>query len=164
MSPIRKIYRDRSGVSPVIAVILMVAITVVLAGVLYVWVMGLATTTERTPTCSFRLELGDDLTSYSQYENISKIFRDSGDKIKWSKIRILCSDTGGSYFNVAPEAPGSQIRIIIEDSEGMDERWDVEDTLFLQENGEDWTALELYVKIIYRPTSTTIFTGSLDLF
>jgi len=32
---------DESGVSPVIAVILMVAITVVLAGVLYVWVSNL---------------------------------------------------------------------------------------------------------------------------
>ena len=33
---------DKHGVSAVIAVILMVAITVVLAGVLYVWVMGMA--------------------------------------------------------------------------------------------------------------------------
>ena len=34
--------KDEEGVSPVIAIILMVAITVVLAGVLYVWVMQLA--------------------------------------------------------------------------------------------------------------------------
>jgi len=34
--------KDENGVSPVIAVILMVAITVVLAGVLYVWVTGIA--------------------------------------------------------------------------------------------------------------------------
>ncbi|MGC8656610.1 MAG: archaellin/type IV pilin N-terminal domain-containing protein, partial [Thermoplasmata archaeon] len=38
---IGKIYRKKKGVSPVIATILMVAITVVLAGVLYVMVMGL---------------------------------------------------------------------------------------------------------------------------
>jgi len=39
---------DEQAVSPVIAVILMVAITVVLAGVLYVWVSGLADTGDDT--------------------------------------------------------------------------------------------------------------------
>jgi flagellin-like protein len=38
------IRKDDEAVSPVIAVILMVAITVVLAGVLYVWVSGFGTT------------------------------------------------------------------------------------------------------------------------
>ena len=45
-----KIYfvrKDEDGVSPVIAIILMVAITVVLAGVLYVWVMQLANIDDR---------------------------------------------------------------------------------------------------------------------
>ena len=37
----KKMWKNRSGVSPVIATILMVAITVVLAAVLYVMVMGL---------------------------------------------------------------------------------------------------------------------------
>jgi flagellin-like protein len=36
--------KDRDGVTPVIAIILMVAITVVLTGVLYVWVSNLADT------------------------------------------------------------------------------------------------------------------------
>ncbi|WP_455392812.1 archaellin/type IV pilin N-terminal domain-containing protein [[Eubacterium] cellulosolvens] len=41
----KKLFRkDDEAVSPVIAVILMVAITVVLAGVLYVWVSGFGTT------------------------------------------------------------------------------------------------------------------------
>lgn len=43
-------WRDRKGVSPVIATILMVAITVVLAAVLYVMVMGLSGDTAVTPT------------------------------------------------------------------------------------------------------------------
>ena len=40
MKLMRKNWKDRKGVSPVIATILMVAITVVLAAVLYVMVMG----------------------------------------------------------------------------------------------------------------------------
>ena len=43
-------WRDRKGVSPVIATILMVAITVVLAAVLYVMVMSLGGDTAVTPT------------------------------------------------------------------------------------------------------------------
>ncbi|MDD3491998.1 MAG: type IV pilin [Candidatus Thermoplasmatota archaeon] len=37
---IGKIWKDKTGVSPIIAVILMVAITVVLAATIYVWVSG----------------------------------------------------------------------------------------------------------------------------
>ncbi|HEC76432.1 MAG TPA: type IV pilin [Thermoplasmatales archaeon] len=37
---IRKMLKDKAGVSPIIAIILMVAITVVLAATIYVWVTG----------------------------------------------------------------------------------------------------------------------------
>lgn len=40
---------DKEAVSPVIGVILMVAITVVLAAILYVWVVGMMTTGEKNP-------------------------------------------------------------------------------------------------------------------
>lgn len=46
----KKIWRNEEGVSPVIAVILMVAITVVLAAVLYVMVSGMMTGTTTAPT------------------------------------------------------------------------------------------------------------------
>jgi len=49
----RRIVKDEQAVSPVIAVILMVAITVVLAAVLYVWAMSFLETTEKNaPTGS----------------------------------------------------------------------------------------------------------------
>jgi flagellin-like protein len=48
----KKIWRNEEGVSPVIAVILMVAITVVLAAVLYVMVSGMLGSTSTTPTIS----------------------------------------------------------------------------------------------------------------
>ncbi|HEC88418.1 MAG TPA: type IV pilin [Thermoplasmata archaeon] len=37
----RKMLKDKAGVSPIIAIILMVAITVVLAATIYVWVSGM---------------------------------------------------------------------------------------------------------------------------
>ena len=49
----RRIVNDEQAVSPVIAVILMVAITVVLAAVLYVWASSfLGGTTKNAPTGS----------------------------------------------------------------------------------------------------------------
>jgi archaeal type IV pilus assembly protein PilA len=52
----KKIWKNRSGVSPVIATILMVAITVVLAAVLYVMVMGFGTGPSSNPTVSLTKE------------------------------------------------------------------------------------------------------------
>ncbi len=49
MKMMRKNWKDRKGVSPVIATILMVAITVVLAAVLYVMVMGFGNDPADTP-------------------------------------------------------------------------------------------------------------------
>jgi flagellin-like protein len=49
----KKMWKNRSGVSPVIATILMVAITVVLAAVLYVMVMGFGGTNASAPSGAF---------------------------------------------------------------------------------------------------------------
>ena len=46
----KRIWKNKEGVSPVIAVILMVAITVVLAAVLYVMVSGMMSGTTTAPT------------------------------------------------------------------------------------------------------------------
>ena len=54
MKLMRKNWKDRKGVSPVIATILMVAITVVLAAVLYVMVMGFGGESGSVPTGEFK--------------------------------------------------------------------------------------------------------------
>jgi len=53
MKKIWRIRKDSEAVSPVIATILMVAITVVLAAVLYVMVMGFGGPSSQTPTGAF---------------------------------------------------------------------------------------------------------------
>lgn len=60
----KKIWKDQNAVSPVIAVILMVAITVVLAAVLYVMVSGMLTTTSTTPTAGLTMNPGSTTNSY----------------------------------------------------------------------------------------------------
>lgn len=64
-TPFRKM-SDERGVSPVIAVILMVAITVVLAAVLYVMVSAMLDQPKMTPITSLRYE--EDSKTYGTYK------------------------------------------------------------------------------------------------
>ena len=56
----KRFNKNEEAVSPVIAIILMVAITVVLAGVLYMWVISLADTDEGVDIMYFTLEDGQN--------------------------------------------------------------------------------------------------------
>jgi len=64
---IKNIWKNNEAVSPVIAVILMVAITVVLAAVLYVWAAGLASTGGSAPPAfsASVADAPDSITAYS---------------------------------------------------------------------------------------------------
>jgi len=57
----KRFKKNEEAVSPVIAIILMVAITVVLAGVLYMWVISLADTDEDVDIMYFTLDDGDNI-------------------------------------------------------------------------------------------------------
>ena len=60
----RRIVNDEEAVSPVIAVILMVAITVVMAAVLYAWVIGIGLTPKSSPVGTMMAsEDGDNIWS-----------------------------------------------------------------------------------------------------
>jgi flagellin-like protein len=91
-----KIFRrkDEEAVSPVIAIILMVAITVVLASVLYVWVMNLADTGEEaaefpTITVTIKRSVGED-------ENRMIFSHTGGDPIKWEDYRIIIRNSSAT--------------------------------------------------------------------
>ncbi len=58
----RKLWDNEEAVSPVIAVILMVAITVVLAAVLYVWASSFLGTSKQTPTGALSASKDDEMT------------------------------------------------------------------------------------------------------
>lgn len=87
-----KIFRrkDEEAVSPVIAIILMVAITVVLASVLYVWVMQLADTDTEEAAKFATIEMGLEVGPGG--ENYLIIDHKSGNPIKWSDFQITIKD------------------------------------------------------------------------
>ncbi len=84
----RGLRRDKRGVSPVIAVILMVAITVVLAAVLYVMVGSLVPDGTNMPTTvSLDVERED-------MDTLRMEFISTSSPVKWSGIRIIVEGDG----------------------------------------------------------------------
>jgi len=84
MKKIWAIRKDAEAVSPVIATILMVAITVVLAAVLYVMVLGFGGTSTQTPTSS--------LTKSSVTGGDKFTFAPMSKDTPWSDVSVLLSD------------------------------------------------------------------------
>ena len=127
---VRKMKKD--AVSPVIAVILMVAITVVLAGVLYVWVTSLADTSSTT-TKTLGVSVTDaglsarqlntgtaaDDTTFQVGEEMIAVHHDTGQMINWTVLtKIVVTKVGsdtpyqlvvlkiaGNAYKAAPPAP-----------------------------------------------------------
>lgn len=81
---LRNFITDDDAVSPVIGVILMVAITVILAAVIATFVLGLGDAVSNTaPQASFQFNPGSD-----------KIIMTGGDEIEGSNIEIIFSGSG----------------------------------------------------------------------
>ena len=91
---LKKSMKNRSAVSPVIATILMVAITVVLAAVLYVMVMGFGGESGNAPTGAFGAK--DSVTGGYKVE-FGKITPDT----KVSDLSIVITPSGGSGTSYA---------------------------------------------------------------
>ncbi len=85
MKKIWRIRKDSEAVSPVIATILMVAITVVLAAVLYVMVLGFGGTSSQTPVASYQ----KTTIAYGQKIGIVSIAESD---IPWDDVTIQVSD------------------------------------------------------------------------
>ena len=84
MKKIWAIRKDAEAVSPVIATILMVAITVVLAAVLYVMVLGFGGTSTQTPTSS--------LTKSTVSNGVKLTFAPMSKDTPWEDITVQLTD------------------------------------------------------------------------
>lgn len=88
----RRFGEDKVGVSPVVAVVLMVAITVVLAGMLYYWVGTTAPTTDENIAY-----VGYDSTTYTNDWKI-EIKKVVGTSISLNEVNFLISDRSGVVY------------------------------------------------------------------
>ncbi|MBT5726684.1 MAG: type IV pilin, partial [Euryarchaeota archaeon] len=86
------------AVSPVIATILMVAITVVLAGVLYVWASSLAegNTDGNLALYQFGAEDANGDTTIGTEDNLVRVTMSQGGDLNWASISVKISVNNGA--------------------------------------------------------------------
>jgi len=111
------IRKDAEAVSPVIATILMVAITVVLAAVLYVMVLGFGTGGGQTPTATYAdesvlggrkvtilaIEASDDVP----WDDVTVQLTDGTNFAAWEPLRADLDDGPGDSMNYSSDTLGS---------------------------------------------------------
>jgi len=111
---VRKLLKEEDAVSPVIGVILMVAITVILAAVIASFVLGLGGSTSKTPQAKFTFDYQAD--GSNSYGNLS-ITHDGGTTIKATELVIR----GQGFSSGSPSNGNTVSTWAIESS---DKTWD----------------------------------------
>ena len=145
--------KNEQAVSPVIATILMVAITVVLAGVLYVWANSLAAD---QPESGTRNSYTADDASASTSANtddvlISVRWQHAEDDLNWAFV-VMKLSVGDSTYDCSVADDND---CLIGQDGNEDGLWETGEFLTLSENGEDIangaTTIDMYVT--YRGTA-----------
>ena len=97
--------KNEEAVSPVIATILMVAITVVLAGVLYVWASDLASSNQSDGPSMYVLSAADHADNVEDDAGLMTLTFGNGNDLDWALVQIeiikesvptTCSNPEGS--------------------------------------------------------------------
>ena len=96
-SQIQALLDDNKGVSPVIGVILMVAITVILAAVIGGFVLNLGGDLQQAPQAQITVEdAADTYETGTDNDAAFNISHNGGDKLSLSNFQIILSDADGS--------------------------------------------------------------------
>ena len=145
--------KNEQAVSPVIATILMVAITVVLAGVLYVWANSLAADQPESGTRnSYVAEDATASTSAGTDDALINMrWQHAEDDLNWAFV-VMKLSVGDNTFDCSTD--GSEECVIGQDGSD-DSVWETGEFLILSESGTDIadgsTTIDMYVT--YRGTA-----------
>jgi len=132
--------RNEEAVSPVIATILMVAITVVLAGVLYVWASSLAEGNTDGNLALYAFS-GKDVAGEptdGNEDNLIVLTMDQGTDINWASVSVkLVIDSGSPVFCDNPGGDGGVCVLLDNGRDTNDQFWSVGDSVTIVETGAD---------------------------
>ena len=133
--------RNEEAVSPVIATILMVAITVVLAGVLYVWASSLAEDNTDGNLTLYAMS-GEDATGTpgtGTDDALIRLTMDQGQDINWAAVSVKLSINNDAPVTCdKPGEDGTGVCSLVEfGADTADQVWSVGDGVTVLENGQD---------------------------
>ena len=123
---LKKLLTEERAVSPVIGVILMVAITVILAAVIGAFVLGLGGSAEETPqaSLSFTLDDGEDTVDVEHRGgdafnvNQTRLAGDFGEDADWNNTDARLANGDIEQIDEAGVEEGDRVVIIWEPSDG----------------------------------------------
>ena len=145
--------KNEQAVSPVIATILMVAITVVLAGVLYVWANSLAADQPESGTRNSYTadDAAAQTTSDTDDALISVRWQHAEDDLNWAFV-VMKLSVGDNTYDCSTD--GSEECSIGQDGSD-DSVWETGEFLILSESGSDIAdgATDIDMYVTYRGTA-----------
>ena len=130
---------EDEAVSPVIATILMVAITVVLAGTLYVWAANLAESNTDGSLELYTFSSNDAAGSPSMAtdDNLAITTMTQGESIGWASLSIAVSVDGAAAVQCALPGQTTGGCIVVESETNDGGVWAMGEDITIQENGVD---------------------------
>ena len=153
--------KNEEAVSPVIATILMVAITVVLAGVLYVWASQLAEGNADGDFSMYKFEVteaGTTLTASGE-EALVRVALEKGDDLSWSQV-IVQMKVGDSAF-VECTNPDKNVGTECSVSDNDDGEWTFAEDITISEGTNDLcdgqASCVVTIKILDNPTLQLLY-------
>ena len=131
--------REEDAVSPVIATILMVAITVVLAGTLYVWAANLAESNTDGDLDLYTFDSNDAAGSPSTAadDNLAITTMTQGESIGWASLAVSVSVDGAAAVQCALPGQTDGACIVVESETNDGGVWSMGEDITIQENGVD---------------------------
>ena len=137
----KQLINDDRAVSPVIGVILMVAITVILAAVIGTFVLGLGDQVQNTtPQASFGFS-SENLSSGAGDDQVT-VTHETGDTIQTSSLKVTVGST--TVYGEGASVPSSATVTDTIGSDGMS----AGETITISEDSDTWSG-ETTVRVIY---------------
>ena len=149
--------RNEEAVSPVIATILMVAITVVLAGVLYVWASSLAdgNTDGDLTLISMTAEDAQGSPSWETDDALIRVTMIEGTDLSWAAISVQISIDNGAPLTCGNPGQDSGDCVLVQfGSNSDDQDWSVGEGVTIKENGQALCDTTTYCAIEVTITDT----------
>ena len=94
-----RIFKNKRAVSPVVGVILMVAITIVLAATIYIWISSMSTPQSTTPSISFRAQILRNNTGNNNYDINLTVVSVQG-SANWEDLNLTVTVNGSTWKDV----------------------------------------------------------------
>ena len=131
---------NEEAVSPVIATILMVAITVVLAGVLYVWASSLAGDSTGDTLDTYVWSAVDGAsgdTTNATGEDLVRVQMDGGQELNWAVVEITITVNGATPQSCGTDETGTGCWYYDYQGSGDAEEWSTGEGIVISEGSND---------------------------